>query len=252
MKKNFLSAIKLGKIVARSLGKSDLPVNSDGKVTLTSEERATVVNTFGERFASMLEATSFADESSESSDELFNAAVEHQVEARIAPLNEKIRTLQDTINTLAAQPEDDPAPQAVGQGSSPTALRVNMKAAINRMASSYLSTGLMPEVSASTLDITELTEELGTYLSQGNNLDLLSELYHSFTTSKHLNWKRAVSEYKAVQSHITSVVQRFKPEWNAKGESKFTVLTVKNYRFESQLPRRCRRSGRVMALLPLR
>ena len=159
MKKNFLSAIKLGKIVARSLGKSDLPVNSDGKVTLTSEERATVVNTFGERFASMLEATSFADESSESSDELFNAAVEHQVEARIAPLNEKIRTLQDTINTLAAQPEDDPAPQAVGQGSSPTALRVNMKAAINRMASSYLSTGLMPEVSASTLDITELTED---------------------------------------------------------------------------------------------
>lgn len=236
MKKNFLSASKMGKIVAQLLGKNDLPVNRDGKVTLTPEERDTVVNTYGERFASMLEATAFDDESSEASADLFNAAVDHVAETRIAPLNEQIRTLQDTINTLAAQPEDDPAPQAVAQGTAPTALRVNMKAAINRMASSYLSTGLMPEVSASTLDITELTEELGTYLSQGNNLDLLSELYHAFTTSKHLNWKRAVSEYKAVQSHITSVVQRFKPEWNAKGESKFTVLTVKNNRLKVNFP----------------
>ena len=94
----------------------------------------------------------------------------------------------------------------------------------------------MPEITAQTIDVTELTSELGTYLSQGNNLELLSELYHAFTTSKHLNWKRAVTEYKAVQSHITSVVQRFKPEWNPKGESNFTVLTVKNYRLKVNFP----------------
>ena len=102
MKKNFLSASKMGKIVAQLLGKNDLPVNSDGKVTLSPEERATVVNTYGERFASMLEATAFDDESSEASADLFNAAVDHVAETRIAPRNEQIRTPQVTINTLAA------------------------------------------------------------------------------------------------------------------------------------------------------
>lgn len=185
----------------------------------------------------MLEETDFStDDTEANSQELFDAAVNHVAEARIKPLNAQIKTLQESINALAKEPEDDPTAQAVARTNGKKAFGVNMKAAFNRIATSYLSTGYMPEITAQTIDVTELTSELGTYLSQGNNLELLSELYHAFTTSKHLNWKRAVTEYKAVQSHITSVVQRFKPEWNPKGESNFTVLTVKNYRLKVNFP----------------
>ena len=237
MKKNFLSKIKMGKLIAQMLGKTELPLADDGRVTLTAEERASVVNTYGEEFTRMLEETDFStDDTEANSQELFDAAVNHVAEARIKPLNAQIKTLQESINALAKEPEDDPTAQAVARTHGKKAFGVNMKAAFNRIATSYLSTGYMPEITAQTIDVTELTSELGTYLSQGNNLELLSELYHAFTTSKHLNWKRAVTEYKAVQSHITSVVQRFKPEWNPKGESNFTVLTVKNYRLKVNFP----------------
>ena len=82
-----------------------------------------------------------------------------------------------------------------------------------------------------TIEVDDVKAELGPYLSQGNNLDVLQELYQGFTTSKHLNWKRAVTEYKAVESEATDhVIQQFKKEWTPRGGTNFVPLKIKNYR----------------------
>lgn len=68
-------------------------------------------------------------------------------------------------------------------------------------------------------------------MSQGNNFDILQQLYQSFPISKFLNWIQAVTEYKAVQSlSVGRIVQQFKAEWAPKGGAKFKPLTIKNYR----------------------
>ena len=85
-KKNFLSNINMGKLIAQMLGKTELPLADDGRVTLTAEERASVVNTYGEEFTRMLEETDFStDDTEANSQELFDAAVNHVAEARIKP-----------------------------------------------------------------------------------------------------------------------------------------------------------------------
>ena len=72
MKKNSLSNSKMGKLVARLLGKESLVVK-DGKVELTSDERKTILENYGQAFLDKLDYVSL-DEEDDSAD-LFNEAV---------------------------------------------------------------------------------------------------------------------------------------------------------------------------------
>ena len=57
MNKKALSNSKMGKIVARLLGKPELAVK-DGKVELSTEERAKVLENYGQAFLEKLESVS--------------------------------------------------------------------------------------------------------------------------------------------------------------------------------------------------
>ena len=58
MEKKFLSDTKMGRLVARLLGRNELSVK-DGKVELTDDERDLIRRNYGEGFLVKLEATSF-------------------------------------------------------------------------------------------------------------------------------------------------------------------------------------------------
>ncbi len=105
----------------------------------------------------------------------------------------------------------------------------------NRAAGAFLQSGVM--TGTPTIEVGDLQRELGPYLSQGNNLDILQQVYQSFSTSKHLTWKRAVTEYKAALAQsVDHVVQQFKPQWTPRGGAKFEPLTIKNYRHKVNFP----------------
>ena len=98
----------------------------------------------------------------------------------------------------------------------------------NKAAAEFLQTGVMAETP--TIEVDDIKQELGPYLSQGNNIDVLQQLYQGFSTSKFLNWKRAVTEYKATISEaVDHVVQQFSKDWTPKSGAKFKPLTIKNY-----------------------
>ena len=73
MDKKTLTNSKMGKLVARLLGKSELAIK-DGKVSLSEAERKTILDNYGQAFLDKLESVDVNDDS-EGALDLFNEAV---------------------------------------------------------------------------------------------------------------------------------------------------------------------------------
>ena len=225
----FLNENKMGKMIARLLGKEDLAIDTAGKPVLSADEKTKILSMYGEAFLEKFEGMDFSAEDAEQTHQLFDAALAHARQTVEAQKDAIINQLRSDLVALASAPESAPAATAVGAVPSPSAFKANMALGHNKAAQSFLRSGVLAE--STTIDVADLKQELGAYSSQGNNIDMVNELYQSFSTGKKLAWKPAVTEYKAVSAQsVGSVVQQFKKEWSPKGGGKFTLLTVKNYR----------------------
>lgn len=229
--KKILSNTQMGKVIANYLGKAPT-VDSQGKVVLSAEEEQKLTQQFGSKFVEILKSETFSSEE-ENATSLFEAARDH-IRAEVEEQFEgTIRQLQDSIATLAAAPEPLPAAQGVASAVQAikrgvSTFKANMALSHNKAAAEFLQTGVMAETP--TIEVDDIKQELGPYLSQGNNIDVLQQLYQGFSTSKFLNWKRAVTEYKATISEaVDHVVQQFSKDWTPKSGAKFKPLTIKNY-----------------------
>lgn len=234
--KQFLSNTQMGRVVVRFL-KKEPTSDAQGKMVLTTEEEQKLTEHFGQAFVQILKEKTFSTADEQASD-LYEAAVRHVAEQVEARFTAQVKQLQDDIATLAAKPEDLPAASKAVEGIENfrrNAFKADMTLAHNKAAAAFLQRGVMADTP--TIEVSDIRQELGPYLSQGNNLEILQELYQGFSTSKYLNWKRAVTEYKATISEATDhVVQQFKEEWSPKGGAKFRPLTIKNYRHKVDFP----------------
>lgn len=148
---------------------------------------------------------------------------------------------RNDIATLMAAPEPEPeaaeeTPAIIGREDVPRVLRTNRSISHYARANSYLQNGVMSADDA-TIDVADLRQEFGTFLSQNRtNLDIIRQLFNGFTSAPHFTTVPAVTEYRAIQSQINSVVQQFKRKWTPQGNTKFTPLTIKNYRHKINVP----------------
>ena len=225
---NFLSNTKMGRLIASYLGKTNLAVDEKGKVSLTDEEKEKIRTMYGADFLAKFEAMDF-NASEDNARELFDSAVQYKAQELAASKDAIIAHLQSQVATLSAESEPAPKSQAVA-GVASKSFVADMALSHNKAAHTFLQSGSLSAANP-TIEVAALNAELGAYLSQGNNLDILRQLYQGFTTAKHLNWKRAVTEYKAVMAEsVSHIVQQFKAAWNPKGGAKFNPLTIRNYR----------------------
>ena len=228
--KQFLSNTQMGRVVARFL-KKEPTTDAQGKMVFTEEEEQKLTEHFGQPFVRLLKEKTFSSEEDKAND-LYEAAVRHATEQVEAKFTSMIKQLQSDIATLAAKPEDLPASSKADANLGNfqrNVFKADMSLAHNKAAAAFIQRGVMADTP--TIEVGDLRQELGPYLSQGNNLDILQQLYQSFSTSKHLAWKRAVTEYKAAASEsIDHVVQQFTAKWTPRGGAKFTPLTIKNNR----------------------
>jgi len=228
----------------------------DGKASLTEEQRAKVESTFGKEFTAKFvdylakgdQETEASEENSELLAELISGMVAASeantsklTEAFNTKLNElktakesEIAALTDKVNALADSQEEDVVPEmdseiprAEGVAS---ALKVDMRKPLYAAVGHFLKTGA-GDFKAESIDVGDLRNEFGTYLSQGrNNLDMIDTLFQGFTSAKYFTSKRAITERRAIQALITSVSQQFVPKWTPGGKTKFRPLTIKNRR----------------------
>lgn len=224
-----LSDSKMGKLVARLLGKESL-ATQDGKVSLSEEERAKIRKQYGDRFLEKFEASSFEDGADAT--ELFDEAVAHVT----AEQGEQIRQLQETVAALAA--ESEPAPKAKVPAASKEApagaFRIDMNAMHNRIASQALEShnpaAAFAQLSAagSSVDVSDLNAELGAVIPAGVRLEVLTKrIYNGFADAQHFTKVQSNTDYKASAALMSEVSQQFTSKWTPKGAAKFTPIVIK-------------------------
>lgn len=229
--KNFLSESKMGRLVARLLGKTDLAIGENGKVTLTDAERDQIRANYGEAFLAKLEGMSFADsQTADSTHELFDAAVAFHVQKAEAPLRQQISSLQETINTLADEPEPVPGASPAGAAGAPMTFQLDMNAKHNALATRILSSGQSVDFAAlegATIDIADLNKEFSITMPPHVRLELITKrLYLGFTDAQYMTRIQSNTDYIATDAIITEVSQEFTPKWTPKGTMKFTPIRI--------------------------
>ncbi len=236
---------KIKAVFLRAIGVTSLEENK-----LSAEQKETLKGFFGEEALEKFEAGLASENPEDHSKEIFEAmkAVFAPEAAKVtndltAQLNAAIaenKKKDGLIQALMESPEDVPVAETnefKGKAGVPKVMSVMRKAGHYAAAFGFLATGSMISAQGKTIDVDAVRQEFGTYLSQnGNNLEIVRQLFTGFTSSKYFKSVPAVTEHRAVQAQINSVVQQFTPKWTPKGNTKFTPLVIKNRRHKINFP----------------
>ncbi|RHA57643.1 hypothetical protein DW932_18195 [Bacteroides intestinalis] len=88
----------------------------------------------------------------------------------------------------------------------------------------------------STIETTEIQKEFGKYVSS-ERIEIIKGLLATTESTKYMSTVVTDKvEIRAQQAAIDSVLQQFVPKWTPKGKSKFTPLTIKNYKCKINVP----------------
>jgi hypothetical protein len=189
-----------------------------------------------------------------------NAAMEKAdgLSAAKAKLETEKKALQEAVDALSELPGADDGqviqlkPEGVQKSNAWYGVKPNGKHFHTQMAQEYLQgntgkamgassssfgTTAVPGMAGNTVNVDELYEEFGTYLSQFNiRLDILQKLIQKTESQMYMTTKQAITEWRAATGLITSVVQQFVAKWTPLGTSKFTPVTIKNRHHKVNLP----------------
>jgi len=189
-------------------------------------------------------------------DEL-NAKYEEVKTAKAALETEKA-SLQQAVDVLSEQPGDDdgevikaggtggrkaeawmgikPNPKHFHTAMAIDALKGNTGKLMQSSSSSF-GNSTTPGMAGSTINVDELYNEFGTYLSQTTTaLDIKLKLTQKTESQKYMTTKMAITEWRAATAMITNVVQQFVAKWTPLGSSKFSPITIKNRHHKVNLP----------------
>lgn len=190
-----------------------------------------------------------------------NAAIQkaNDAEAKVAELEKEKATLKETVDVLSQLPGGDDA-EVITKGKSENVdkkgpwhgIKPNGKHFHTQMAQEWLAgntakavqsgdsgfgSNAIPGAAGNTINVDELYNEFGTYLSNQNaRLDILQTLTAKTESQNHMTTKLAITEWRAAKAMIESVVQQFIAKWTPLGKSKFSPITIKNRHHKVNLP----------------
>lgn len=228
----------------------------DGKPGLSEDQRKEMLALFDEGLVSKFEAYLTGEESAQAAatdigaDVVIGLADRHKkevsaIQAKLDASEAAKLKLQGVVSRLSAEDEADPkviplnadVPKGKEGVARITGIKVNLAhyAEVNH----FIATGRMRDVelAAQTIDVANLKEEFGTYLTQNqNNLEEVKALFSGFSSAQYFTSAMGTTEWRATQSLITSVSQQFKNKWTPSGKSQFIPLVIKNFRHKINLP----------------
>ncbi len=234
----------------KTLVLSVLGITSIAENKLTAEQEEVLKQAYGEHVLEKFKAGLASEKPEEHARIVFDAMrafFAPEAEQASTDVANKLRVaLEDNakkdrlIAALMESPEDNPIAEVnefQGKAGVSKVMTVMRKAAHYALVFSAMNTGAMVDADAATIDVQELRQEFGTYLSQNqNNLTIHRNIFNGFTSAEHFRTVAAVTEYRALQAQINSVSQQFNAKWTPAGNAKFTPLTIKNYRHKINYP----------------
>lgn len=180
-------------------------------------------------------------------------------EAANVKLEEEVKSQKQVIELLSNSAEDDTPGGIITKGGLKKdkaeawyGVKANRKHFHTQMAEEYLtgntgkamgastsSFGMasIPGMAGNTINVDEVYDEFGTYLSQANiRLDILQKLTQKTESQQYMTTKQAITEWRASSASITSVVQQFIAKWTPLANSNFTPIVIKNRHHKVNLP----------------
>lgn len=242
--------LKMKAIVLAALSMDAFTFSKEGKLELDAEQKIKfeeLTAEFGEGFKEKFTAALEKELKDESALEAKTAA-EELVRSITASSEKKIKDFEATLesqkltmNEMAAKIEKmagnsvDDIPGEPAAGAKVVPYKVNMKLAHNVIADAYLAGNSGPLLSASTIDVSDLKTEFGTYLNQKDK-PILKALTQKTFSEQFMTTKMAITEWRATQAIITSVVQQFTAKWTPLGSGTFTAIKIVNRRHKINVP----------------
>ncbi len=241
---------KVKGIVLGQLGIDSFKFSKEGKLELDADQKVkfdSISSEFGSDFAEKFTAAiekELADKSAQSAKtaaEELAKSISAESEKKIKALQAKLEAQGENLNQMAEKIEklsgsSEPEPEGDAVGVNAPDFKVNMSLAHNTLAEAYLNGNSGPLLAASdTIDVNDLKTEFGTYLNQKDK-PILKSLTQKTFSEQFMTTKMAITEWRATQAIITSVVQQFTAKWTPLGQSKFTPITIQNRRHKINVP----------------
>lgn len=250
-------------MVLRILGIANFNKDASNKMVLEEAQETKLKETFGAEFTNIFtkglsdftesnaeQNSSAAQDAGGIGDQMMEALRQHNANAlnakmegvltKMADLETKNQTLEGLIAKLSDTEETLPEANGGFKISSKegvaAVMKVNMSKPHYKAVTSFMQTGSAMAASGTTIEVGDLKQEFGTYLNIQRNLDIITQLFQGFTSAKYFKTVFAVTEWRASQALITSVVQQFSSEWTPSGKAKFTPITIKNRRHKINVP----------------
>lgn len=242
---------KVKAIILAAIGMEAFQFSKEGKLELDADQQkkfdehtAEFGPDFKEKFISALEKElkdKSATEAKTAAEDLVKS-ISAESAKNIKALEATLEAQKISLNEMAAKIEKmakgsvDDIPGDNGAGAKVVPFKVDMKLAHNTLAAAYLDGNSGPLLTAGdTINVDDLKSEFGTYLNQKDK-PILKALSQKTFSEQFMTVKMAITEWRATQAIITSVVQQFTPKWTPLGSGTFTAIKIVNRRHKINVP----------------
>lgn len=229
--------------VALTLGVQSFK-KEDGTFSLSDSQYEQIVSMFGQSFADEFKKNlgKHVEDSSTASEEKKFLDLQQQFEAykkktaeQISAAAEREKNLQNLVKRLSDEPERDS--EAAKQSAVPTrkTFKADMTLLHNRVIENTLNGDGLMQLAGETINSSELQSEFGKYISD-QKYEIISTLFGKVASTQYMTTKMTEkSEWRAVQSIITNLMQKFTPYWTPSGKVEFRPLTIVNRKHKINL-----------------
>lgn len=236
-------------VVLSVLGISAFAKDKSGKSVLLSAQEEELKGKYGDKFLEVFKKDlAEFEKDGKAAEEAITDEVRAQLEAdrdknakalkeaqeKIKALDAKIAEKDAEIAKLAKEETTDAGIKVEGGVDMTKKFKPDMSLAHNM----YLDAAFKGAAYSgnSTIETTELQKEFGKYVSS-ERIELIKGLLGTTESTKYMSTVVTDKvEIRAQQAAIDSVLQQFVPKWTPKGKSKFTPLTIKNYKCKINVP----------------
>ncbi|MEL5895026.1 hypothetical protein AAE250_16225 [Bacteroides sp. GD17] len=243
-------------VVLSFLGISAFAKDKEGKSVLLSAQEDQLKNKYGEKFLEEFKKDlAEFEKSGKSAEEAVTNEVKAQLEADrdknakdLKEAREKLKALEEKEKEFEASIKEkdaeiaklskEEAPDAGAHVAGGADMTKKFKPDMTLAHNMYLDAVFKGAAYSgnSTIETTEIQKEFGKYVSS-ERIEILNRLMGTTESTKYMSTIVTDKvEVRAQQSAIDSVLQQFVPKWTPKGKSKFTPLTIKNYKCKINVP----------------
>ena len=228
------------------LGIQNFAKDSEGKLHLTDEQMDTLKEKYGEQFVKGF-TEDLAKSQSEDVEPLTAAErleldASRQETARLKAQIEQLQKSEQDFKATIAKLEKqaaDPQGQEVTLTDiekSAVAAGVDLSLKHNRFLVDYLAGKPSAAYSGDdTIDTQELKREFGKYVS-GERYEIMRSLLGTTESTQYMSTVLTdKTEIRATHAVIDKIIQQFFPEFSPQGTTKFTPLTIRNFKLKANV-----------------